>query len=838
MNQFKDIYTGQRKVEYKRAVSVQKCIRAGGKHNDLDNVGFTARHHTFFEMLGNFSFGDYFKEKTIVYAWEYITKTLGLPTDRLHVSIYEDDDESNDLWEKIAPELKNGRIQRFGKKENFWTMGDVGPCGPCSEIHFDRGEKWGTGPEDIINGEGERFVEFWNLVFTQFDQLPDGNVVPLPKPSVDTGMGLERLASILQNTDTNYGIDLFQDLIAAISEVTNSKYTDHVASHHVIADHLRALTFAIADGAGVSNEGQGYVLRRILRRAARHGRLLGMHEPFIHALVPTLINTMSDAYPEIREKQSHIVNVIKSEEESFLRTLETGLGLFEQVAKKVKSRGSTVIDGDDVFKLYDTYGFPYDLTEIIANEQGLTLDKSGFDKAMDGQKDRSRTSADFCATDQEKTQQFINELEESGLEELEPTELDRSTLKIDAKTLRISSASFPDVAVILDRTPFYIEAGGQLGDTGRIYDGRVTIEVTSLQNCHNHVVHIGNITRGIIEDIDMGLSVVTAEVDANRRWDIMRNHTATHLAHKALRDVLGTHVKQSGSYVGPDHLRFDFSHHQPMTPDEIMRVEQIVNEQILNSDDVATVEMDIEDAKKSGATALFGEKYDDKVRVVSIADFSKELCGGTHVGNTSQIGPFFITLETGIASGVRRLEAITGREATKLMLAAKRFRQDASQLLGHREDDAWEALQQLKDSNLALEKEIKKVKAEMFSGGGQSIGAEQKVGSLIVITHDFGESDRDVMAGWVDNQKARNDSVIALGFGKINGKSTLMAAASSEAIGAGKINIGALLKEYLPSFGGRGGGKPNFAQGTVADDTDAKEVFELFGKAIEKKAKA
>ncbi|MCK4632069.1 MAG: alanine--tRNA ligase, partial [candidate division Zixibacteria bacterium] len=680
MNQFKDVFTGQRKVEYSRAASSQKCIRAGGKHNDLDNVGFTARHHTFFEMLGNFSFGDYFKEEAITFAWDWLTVVLGLPKDKLYASVYDTDDEAFDLWTKIAPELKDGRILRFGKADNYWSMGNVGPCGPCSEVHFDRGEKFGTGPDDIVNGETERFVEIWNLVFMQFDQQPDGTIVPLPKPSVDTGAGLERIASILQGVDTNYGIDLFQDIIAAISEVTSSRYSDHVASHHVIADHLRALTFAIADGAGVSNEGQGYVLRRILRRAARHGRLLGMHEPFIHTLVPTLVDAMSDAYPEIREKQSHIVNVIRSEEESFLRTLETGMNLFEQVAKKVKGTGGTIIDGDDVFKLYDTYGFPYDLTEIIAGEQGLTLDQSGFDTAMAKQKEQSKAGAGGISSDQRLTEEALKDLIPGSKRNLEETSFVYGKYRLETRLLlntgrgKISFkdgstvfSALPDRVLVLTSTPFYAESGGQVSDTGRIFNNAFELIITTVSDYRDYYCHVGQFKRGSNEDIEEG-STVTAEVDVERRWDIQRNHTATHLAHKALRDVLGTHVKQSGSYVGPDRLRFDFSHHQPMTPGEIQRVEQIVNEQILKADAVDTNEMNIDEAKKSGATALFGEKYDDVVRVVSIADFSKELCGGTHVTNTSQIGPFFITLETGIASGVRRLEAITGREAIKLML--------------------------------------------------------------------------------------------------------------------------------------------------------------------------
>jgi len=668
MNQFKDVFTGKRKRDFPRACSAQKCIRAGGKHNDLDNVGFTARHHTFFEMLGNFSFGDYFKEQAIAYAWEWVTKEMKLPVDRLYATVYTDDDEAFTLWEKIAPALKNGRIMRFGKKDNYWSMGDIGPCGPCSEIHVDRGEKFGTGPEDKVNGETDRFVEIWNLVFMQYEQTPDGKLLDLPKPSVDTGAGLERITAIMQHCDTNYGIDIFQRIIAAISEWTGAKYNGHSPSHHVIADHIRALTFALADGAGISNEGRGYVLRRILRRAARHGRELGAKEPFLYRLVPTVVEQMGATYHEIKEKQAHVTNVIKAEEESFARTLDTGLAEFSAVADSVRELGLKKVPGGDVFRLYDTYGFPYDLTEIIAHEQGLELDREGFDAAMAEQQERSRAAGGF----ESHSSEMLRILEKEPPSE-KPTEYVRETLETQAEILyrrRSESNTGPNVIVILDRTPFYAESGGQISDEGRIFNDQFEVKVTNMYKFRDYFIHEGVVTKGTTADIKAGAKV-TAQVDVERRWDIMRNHTATHLAHAALRQVLGDHVRQSGSYVGPDRLRFDFSHHQPMTPDEIAQVERIVNGQILRGVYVSTEIKDVGEAKKSGAMALFGEKYADKVRVVSVPGFSKELCGGTHVDNVAQIGPFFITLETGIASGVRRLEAVTGREAQKLMLQAK-----------------------------------------------------------------------------------------------------------------------------------------------------------------------
>ena len=827
MNQFKDVFTGQRKVAYKRAASVQKCIRAGGKHNDLDNVGFTARHHTFFEMLGNFSFGDYFKEQAIYYAWEWLTKELALPVDRLYATVYETDDEAYHLWQSIAPQLKDTRLLRFGKKDNYWAMGDTGPCGPCSEIHFDRGEKFGTGPDDVVNGETERFVEIWNLVFMQSDRQPDGSIIDLPKPSVDTGAGLERITAIMLGVDSNYEIDVFKSIIGAISEITKSNYKDNVASHHVIADHLRALTFAIADGAGISNEGQGYVLRRILRRAARHGRLLNVHEPFVYRLVPVLVNEMSYAYPEIKKKQSHIENVIKTEEELFGRTLETGCELFDKIAKKVKRAGATIVEGEDVFRLYDTYGFPYDLTEIMAAERGFTLDKDGFDKAMERQKEKSKASASFTTLAQESIRGLIDKLEQQGLLEKQATkfvQLDHPDQGIEAKSLLGAVGPSPEAAVVLDKTPFYIEAGGQVSDTGRIYSQAVTLEVLSMYNHREYYIHIGKLTKGTMRDL-MG-ATVTAEVDADRRWDIMRNHTATHLAHTALRRVLGEHIRQSGSYVGPDRLRFDFSHHQTMTPDEIEQVEKIVNGEILKGGKVETKEMDVEAAKKTGAVALFGEKYGDTVRVVSVEGFSKELCGGTHVDNVSQIGPFFITLETGIASGVRRLEAITGREAIQYMLDAKQFRREAASIIGRTEADALDGIQQLHENSLALQKEIKKVKAGMFAGSARSVGEETTMGHVKVIINNFNETDRDVMAGWIDTQKARHEAVVAFGLGMVNDKMTFMTSGSYAAVSEFHVHVGNLSKQLLPQFGGRGGGKPSFAQGTVAPGTVPEKFFD------------
>jgi len=835
MNQFKDIFTGKRQSEYPRAVTVQKCMRAGGKHNDLENVGRTARHNTFFEMLGNFSFGDYFKEEAIYYCWEWVTRYLKLPKDKLYVSIYNDDDDACALWEKIAPELKNGRILRFDKSENYWSMGDTGPNGPSSEIHFDRGERFGVGPEHVVNGKSDRFVEFWNLVFMQYNTKPDGTTEPLPKPSVDTGAGLERIACIMQDTDSNYETDIFRTLIGHISEISGRKYhvDERGVSHRVIADHIRALTFCIADGGGLSNEKQGYVLRRILRRAARHGRLLEMYEPFIFKLVPTLVSSMGDVYPEIRERQKHIQNVIRSEEESFGRTLDTGLALFDAVVKKVKSTGGKSVPGSEVFRLYDTYGFPVDLTQVMADEHNLTLDMAGFEKLMNHQQEQSRATNQSGKGRQEQLRHLLGEI----LPQVPPAELKsefvRGKFEIESKTLEmleLSDGTEKLLVVIPEKTPFYVEAGGQIGDRGFIESDKFKISVDYLFRQHNAIVHIGKFIRKDFDNIEeVGDINIKLSLDKERKLSIMRHHTATHLLHASLREVLGEHVHQSGSYVGPEKLRFDYSHFQPMTPEEINRVEKIVNSKILEAIPVETVEDDIESAKKSGAMAIFGEKYSSRVRVVSVGDFSKELCGGTHVDNVSQIGPFMITLETGIASGVRRIEAIAGDEAVTKMMAQKKTIEEVSSILNRPAEEISSAVNEMHGKLLELQKENKKLKGERFSRTSISIGQETKIGDLTLRHHDFGEADIEEMAGWVDSGKGVDYSLITIAIGMTNGKRTFMSSAS----GSVKLHIGKLSGEVLKEFGGRGGGKQNFAQGSIPSNINANDVF----KAVVNKLK-
>nr|MBN2278816.1 alanine--tRNA ligase [candidate division Zixibacteria bacterium] len=835
MNQFKDIFTGRKTPEYPRAVSVQKCMRAGGKHNDLENVGRTGRHHTFFEMLGNFSFGDYFKEEAIFYGWEWVTKYLRLPADRLYATVYNDDDEAFQLWGKIAPELKNGRILRFDKKENYWSMGDVGPNGPCSEIHFDRGEKFGTGPEVTVNGEGDRFVEIWNLVFMQYNTGPDGVTEPLPKPSVDTGAGLERIACIMQNADSNYETDIFLTLIESISEITGRKYhsDNRGVSHRVIADHIRALTFCIADGGGLSSEKQGYVLRRILRRAARHGRKLGMNEPFIYKIVPTLTKTMGDVYPEISEKRTHIENVIRSEEESFGRTLDTGLELFDALAERLKRSGQTVVSGEEVFRLYDTYGFPVDLTNVMAEEKNLTLDMAGYEKKMQKQQEQSRTSSQFAGGQKEQFQLMLTEMLGQLPQEQLKTEFVREKFEITspvAEVFELTDGQDRLLAVIPQKTPFYVEAGGQTGDQGYISCDLFKIKAEHLFKINEAIVHLGHIVEKNYEDLkDVGEFDVKLSLFKERRMDIMRNHTATHLLHAALRKVLGEHVRQSGSYVGPDKLRFDFSHFQPLTSAELKAVEMIVNGKILSGTPVATVEDDLEKARHSGAMAIFGEKYGDRVRVVSVDDFSKELCGGTHVDNVSQIGTFIITLETAVASGIRRIEAVTGHEAMLYISRLKDAVDQISHITNQPLESLAEAVTETYEKLLQLQKENKKLKSEKFTGGALSVGKEIKVDGVSVRFHDFGEVASEEMAGWIDGGKSENYPLICIAIGNINGKRTFMSSASGQA----SIHVGKLSQGILAELGGRGGGKPTFAQGSLPDTIDPDEVL----KTVESKLK-
>jgi alanyl-tRNA synthetase len=650
MVQFKDVFLGLEKKEYSRATSSQRCVRAGGKHNDLENVGYTARHHTFFEMLGNFSFGDYFKEDAIRYAWEFLTDIIKLPPEKLWVTVFEEDDEAANIWLNTIG-VDPDRLSRIGAKDNFWQMGDTGPCGPCTEIFYDHGENIPGGPPGTPEEDGDRYIEIWNLVFMQYDRSSDGTLNPLPKPSVDTGMGLERLAAILQGVHSNYEIDIFQNLIKAAASVTNTSDLQH-DSLKVIADHIRSCAFLITDGVIPSNEGRGYVLRRIIRRAARHAHKLGQNKPFFHKLVQPLCEEMGEAYPELMAVQSQVEQILLKEEKRFAETLEQGMKILEE---GIQGLSDTTIPGEVVFKLYDTYGFPVDLTADIARERNLNIDRDGFEAAMEAQRERARSAGKFAID-------YGDKLAVAGSTEF--TGYDKTSDEGHILSLFVSGEPVElvtegqEVQLVLDKTPFYAESGGQIGDTGRLSAGGNVFRVTDTRKQGNVFIHYGVMEKGSLNVGD----TVLAQVDSERRQAIILNHSATHLMHAALRQVLGTHVEQKGSLVTEERLRFDFSHDSPVTTEQIMEVEAIVNQQIRNNPAANASIMSMEDAIKKGAMALFGEKYGDEVRVLNIG-FSTELCGGVHVKRAGDIGLFKIVSEGGVAAGIRRIEAVTGNNA-------------------------------------------------------------------------------------------------------------------------------------------------------------------------------
>jgi alanyl-tRNA synthetase len=712
MVQFKDVFLGRETRDYLRAASSQRCVRAGGKHNDLENVGYTARHHTFFEMLGNFSFGDYFKREAIRFAWDFLIFNLGLDPARLWCTVYKDDDEAADIWLKevgVSPR----RFARMGEASNFWAMGDTGPCGPCSEIFYDHGPEVAGGPPGSPDEDGDRYVEIWNLVFMQYNRSADGTLTPLPKPSVDTGMGLERIAAVMQGVHSNYDIDLFKNLIRAAGRLAGTSVLTS-SSLRVIADHIRASAFLVVDGVLPSNEGRGYVLRRIIRRAIRHGYKLGIHDPFFYKLVPVLAQEMGTAYPELVSRRAVTERVLRQEEERFAETLANGMVLLESAIRNL--RGAKIIDGETVFKLYDTYGFPADLTADVARERGLTIDMSGFESAMEQQRRRSQESSKFGA-DQGSAAKVDTHTVFRGYEELRSMGQVAALLKDGAavKTLATGEKS----EVVLDRTPFYAESGGQVGDAGELGGAGVRFVVSDTQKRGAAHAHIGEVVEGAIRVGD----TLEARVDAERRQATVLNHTATHLLHAALRTVLGTHVQQKGSLVAPDRLRFDFAHYQAATPDELREIERLVNAQIRANAAGEIRVMDYDAAVAEGAIALFGEKYDKEVRVLKLGDFSMELCGGTHVQRAGDIGLFKITSESGVASGVRRIEALTGAAALAYVEQNDALLRDLAGLVrGSREelsDKVREQLERVKQ----LEREVRTLKDRLASGQGVDLAA-------------------------------------------------------------------------------------------------------------------
>jgi alanyl-tRNA synthetase len=800
MVQFKDVFLGKEKRDYVRATSSQRCVRAGGKHNDLENVGYTARHHTFFEMLGNFSFGDYFKRDAIRFAWDLLTRTLKLDPARLWVTVFRDDDEAADIWlNEIGVPAE--RFTRLGEKSNFWAMGDTGPCGPCSEIFYDHGPAIPGGPPGSPDEDGDRYVEIWNLVFMQFERAADGKLTPLPKPSVDTGMGLERITAVMQGVHSNYDIDLFKNLIRAAAELADTRDLTS-SSLRVIADHIRACTFLIVDGVLPSNEGRGYVLRRIIRRAIRHGYKLGIQETFFYKLVSVLEKEMGDAYPELVRGRAQAERVLKLEEERFAETLANGMSLLEGAIKETRGK---MIDGETVFKLYDTYGFPADLTADIARERGLTIDQAGFDAAMEEQRKRSQEASKF-GVDLSSGASIDSQTLFQGYEGLEAKGQVVALLKAGVSVPELNSGD--EGEVVLDRTPFYAESGGQVGDAGELMSPGVHFVVVDTQKRGTAYSHVGRVAQGKIRLGD----TLNAAVNGERRRATALNHTATHLLHAALRKVLGTHVQQKGSLVAPDRLRFDFSNLQPVTPDELREVERLVNTEIRRNTAAQTEVMDYENAVAAGAMALFGEKYERNVRVLRIGDFSMELCGGTHVERAGDIGFFKITSESGVASGVRRIEAITGDAALDYVEKSDELLRDLAALVRGSREEVKEKVRDTLERVRQLEKEVRSLKDKLASGQGVDLasGAVDIQGVKVVATKIDG-ADAGALRNAVDQLKGKlKTAVIVLASVEGSDKVVLVVGVTPDV--TSRIKAGELVGTIAAQVGGRGGGRPDFAQ--------------------------
>jgi len=830
MVQFKDTFLGKEKRDYNRATTSQRCVRAGGKHNDLENVGYTARHHTFFEMLGNFSFGDYFKREAIQYAWEFLTKTVGLPEEKLWVTVYADDKEAEDIWLKEM-NIDASRFSRIGDKkdgkrydsDNFWSMGDTGPCGPCSEIFYDHGaDIWG-GPPGTPEEDGDRYIEIWNLVFMQYNRDKSGNLKQLPKPSVDTGMGLERLAAILQNVHNNYDIDLFQALIKKAGALLNIDDIEN-KSLRVIADHIRSCSFLIVDGVLPSNEGRGYVLRRIIRRAARHGHQLEQSEPFFFKLVGELVTQMGEAYPELVEQQQHVESVLQKEEARFAETLAKGMKILEQ---NIKDMTGDTISGDIVFTLYDTYGFPADLTADFARENKLKIDQSGFDAAMIEQKNRARSAGQFNVGADDIDLTNLTATEFHGYE------LDKEETQIKAiyqSGIAVKNIDKGDAVLVLKTSPFYAESGGQVGDTGFIQTNNAKFIVKDTQKQNNIFLHYGVIESGQI-NVD---EAVQTSINVSRRQNIIRNHSATHLMHAALREVLGDHVQQKGSLVDNDKLRFDFSHHQPVTEAEKNKIEQIVNEQIRENVATQARVMTMDQAKETGAMALFGEKYGDEVRVLNIGSNSVELCGGVHVKNAGDIGVFKIYLETGVASGVRRIEAVTGEIAFIQVQKMDSQLNNLSSQLKTKRGDVVNKVSQLLKNNRQLEKELEQLKSKMAAQAGGDLASQAKeIKGINVLAALLEGADVKTLRETMDQLKNKLGKAAIVLASANEGKITIIAGVTKAE--TGQIKAGELVNVVAVPCGGKGGGRPDMAQAGGNKPENLESALKSVEKWVEDK---
>ncbi len=841
MVQFKNVFTGLEKRPYSRAVTAQKCVRAGGKHNDLDNVGYTARHHTFFEMLGNFSFGDYFKDHAIELAWNLVTKEFGLPKDKLTATVYIDDDVAFELWKKIAG-LPESRIIRIAGSDNFWAMGDTGPCGPCSEIFYDHGDHIWGGPPGSAEADGDRFIEIWNLVFMQYEQLAGAKRIDLPKPSIDTGMGIERVAAVMQGVHDNYDIDLFRALIGTIAELTKtSSDGEHKASQRVIADHLRASAFLIADGVLPSNEGRGYVLRRIMRRGMRHAELLGAKEPLMWKLVPSLTREMGQAYPELLRAESLITETLKLEESRFRKTLERGLSLLDEASKSLKK--GDMFDGETAFTLYDTYGFPLDLTQDALRARGISVDQASFTDAMDRQREKARAS--WAGSGEAATETIWFPLREKlGATEFlgydtEVAEGVVTALVRDGQEIAELKAG-ESGQVVLNQTPFYAESGGQIGDTGMLTADGIVARVSDTQKRAGDVfAHSVTVEQGALK---VG-SALALEVDHARRSDIRRNHSATHLLHEALRKVLGDHVAQKGSLVAPDRLRFDFSHPKPMTAEEIEKVEDIANDFVLQNSPVTTRLMAIEDARASGARALFGEKYGDEVRVVAMGEgggntlgWSVELCGGTHVRRTGDIGLISGVTDAGVAAGVRRIEALTGRSARKAANATIQLAKDAAAEMKAPLDEMPARIGQLLDERRKLERELTDASKKLAMGGGaqgrRRAGAVRMIGDIKLMARAVEGIDiKDLKSLADEGKKQLGSGVVALVATSEDGKASIVVGVTPDLIA--RFSAVDLVRKASEVLGGKGGGgKPDMAQAGGPDGSRADAALAAIEAAL------